>query len=187
MKKNYWPLGILLIIVIGVVLLVLLVYISLLQPNLKDNSYLQDSSVVEKNTDLFLGETKKFVQSYETQVYFAGMSDLFFPPYSIKAQKIERKNHKELLLKVQAHNIVTLKFIPLVKNPPKILDYKVYAMRYYDKDYRDKVDHLPQNLIESSFDFYPQKAGRWKVVLKIKILHDGEEKEVYLQRDFLAK
>lgn len=188
MKKNYWPLGILLIILLGICLLIGLVYVSLLQPNINDNSYMQNFSNVDKNTELFLGKTKSFAESYDVAVEVNGKKDYFIAPYLLKAKKIEEKTHQQLFVKTGEKNRIVLDFIPKQKNTIKILGYSAYAMRYYDREYRDKADLLFEGDVNKKvFDFSPKDIGRWKIVLKIDILQDGEEKQAYLQRDFVAQ
>ncbi|STP13029.1 Uncharacterised protein [Helicobacter mustelae] len=188
MKRNYWPLGILIIIFIGVLLLVALVYISLVQPNINDNSYLQKSSSIEKSPDLFLGATRHFAESYEVLVKSNEQKDHFIPPYLLRAKKIEEKIQKPLVLKPRTKNILQLEFLKKKPNVPKILHYGVYMIRYYDKNYKDKADLLFEgDDHQLSFDFAPKKEGRYKLILQIAFEKDGKREQAYLQRDFLVQ
>lgn len=188
MKKTFWPFGILLVIVFGVLLLVALVYISLIQPNPNDNAYMQKYRDVEKNIDVLLSDSKVFLENYS--VYLSAnqkytLQDELIPPYLIKAKKIEKTQQNIFL---QTPSKLHLFLISKTKNQEiKILNYQVFATRYYDNDYKNKFDLLAEDTNLKSFDFAPQKQGRWKITLEITFLYHQKESKVYLQRDFIVK
>lgn len=189
MKKTFWPFGILLVIIFGVLLLVALVYISLIQPNVNDNAYMQKYRDVEKNIDTLLLDSKAFLENYD--VYLSAnekfkLQDKLIPPYLIKAKKIDKQNQEQDFLSTPTRLFLSL--VPKSKNQDiKILNYQVFATRYYDNDYKDRFDLLANKPHLQSFDFAPQKQGRWKITLEITFLYHQKESKVYLQRDFFVK
>lgn len=164
MKRTFWPFGILLVIIFGIFLLVALVYISLKQPNVSDNAYLQPYREVEQNIDTLLPDTKLFLQNYEAFISVGERREnpehRLIAPYEVLAKKM---GFYPLALKVGRENELFLTLQPrcagLVKksntkheNPHnplcgaiKILGYKIFASRYYDKDYKARVDLLLEN------------------------------------------
>ncbi|WP_104697104.1 MULTISPECIES: hypothetical protein [unclassified Helicobacter] len=188
MKKTFWPFGILLIILFGICLLVALVYISLIQPNLNDNSYMQKYRDVDKNINVLLEDSKIFLDAYEaylsvdTQVY---EKDKLLPPYLIRAKKIGETSLDDSL---GMQNKLYFSLVPKQDQIQiKILQYQVFATRYYDKDYNNRADLLIQASQLQSFDFNPTKQGRYKIIVEITFLYNQRESKVFLQRDFIVK
>lgn len=188
MKKTFWPFGILLILLFGIFLLVILVYISLIQPNLNDNSYMQKYREVDENINTLLQDSKNFLDAYDA--YISANSkfneeDKILPPYLIKAKKSGKEvlNHS-----LKMHNKLYFSLIPKKEQKKiHILQYQVFATRYYDKDYKDRADLLIQTPRLQTFDFSPTKQGRYKIVVEITFLFDKKESKVFLQRDFFVK
>ena len=158
MKRTFWPFGILLVIVFGILLLVALVYISLKQPNVSDNAYLQPYREVEQNVDALLPDSKLFLQHYEVFISVGERREYpehrLIAPYEVLASKM---SFSPLALKVGKENelFLTLRCASKatkqgsLQNPPcgtiKILGYRIFASRYYDKDYKARVDLLLEN------------------------------------------
>ena len=158
MKRTFWPFGILLVIVFGILLLVALVYISLKQPNVSDNAYLQPYREVEQNVDALLPDSKLFLQHYEAFISVGERGEnpehRLIAPYEVLASKM---GFSPLTLKVGRENelFLTLRCASKatkqgnLQNPPceaiKILGYRIFVSRYYDKDYKARVDLLLEN------------------------------------------
>lgn len=185
MKKTFWPFGILLIIVFGILLLIGLVYISLKQTNIEDNAYMQKYRNVEKNIDALIPSSKLFLKDYEVFVEAQTQKAFFEPPYATLSQAMQAPSP---VIKPQDKNLLKLHFVAKNKDSKiKIVSYSIFASHYYDNAYKDKMDLIFQGSDRvADFVFEPFAIGRWKLVLEV-IFDEGKEHRIYLQRDFLAK
>lgn len=100
--KTYWPIGILLIIAMGVVLLFFLVSISKQQSIAPDNSYNASKLIVDSNINNYLEIQKEFESNF---LPFVGVNknpdfdDVYkiYTPYFTKRTKIASTNNKDYL------------------------------------------------------------------------------------------
>ncbi len=186
MRRTFWPFGILLIIIAGILLLVGLVYISLKQVNLEDHAYLQKYRNVEENIQTMMKNSKMFLQDYEALIQTGATKQLLLPPYETLSQAMQPPL---ALLEVKKQNALQLQLRAKKQDSKiEILEYKIFAAHYYDRDYKDRADFVFRGeKLMQNFVFEPSSIGRWRLILEISFQIHDQKHQIYLQRDFIAK
>lgn len=193
-NRNFWPIGILAIILIGVVLLVDLVRWSIKSPTIEDNAYFEKYSDVEKNINPILKDTKIF-ETHFTIFINANTKPLQetieipLSPYFVKGHRDKNKTERKAELFTNIPNKIYAHII--AKTPDlSVKDIKInlYLQRYHLKDVSLSLGEMLCEGSEcASKDFDIDVNGRWKVILEITYPQGSNDlKKIFLEKEFFA-
>lgn len=191
-KRNFWPIGILVIIVIGVLLLVWLVMLSIKDPVFDDEAYFQSYENVEKNINNILKDTEAFNKEYT--IYVAAntkptedKSNIPLSHYVIKGHRDKEKSLPKTDLYTDKSNQI---YIHVFSHQTQSNDLKIhlYLKRYYKENERIDLGQIEckinSDCMSKPFDI--KVDGRWKLILKIDYKDHEKDKKIFLEKDFFA-
>ncbi|PAF46382.1 hypothetical protein BKH46_07900 [Helicobacter sp. 12S02634-8] len=193
-SRNYWPLGILCVIIVGIVMLVLLVRLSILDPVIDDGAYFEKYSRVDADINTIIKDTKGFEGHYA--LYLGAnaippkdISSQPLSPYFIKGHRDKLKQAPKIELFTDTPNHIYLNII--AKDPnTSIAELKItlFMERYHMEKERLEVGALQCDLqgVCVSPEFALDVAGRWKAILQIEYAQDGQHKKIYFEKEFFA-
>lgn len=193
-KRNFWPIGILLIIAIGVILLVDLVRWSIKKPIIDENAYFEKYSDVEKNINLILQDTKDFEMHFTIFVSVNAKPvydavEIPLSPYFVKGHRDKNKTEPKVELFTNTSNQIYAYIIPKMPDlETKDIKINLYLQRYHLKDASLNLGEMlceNNECVSKSFDI--DVGGRWKVILEIAYPQGSDGiKKIYLEKEFFA-
>ncbi|PAF44833.1 hypothetical protein [Helicobacter sp. 11S02596-1] len=192
-NRNFWPLGILSVIVIGIVLLVLLVRLSVVHPIIDDGAYFEKYSDVDKDINRIIKDTKAFENDYALYIganQKPPQEAIYRPlsPYFVKGHRDKLKEQPKVELFTDAPNRIDVAMIPKVSDP-LITDVSI---RLFMVRYHSKTERLDLGNLECSSgtclspEFSIDMAGRWKAILQVTYTQNQTHKKIFFEKEFFA-
>ncbi|PAF49558.1 hypothetical protein BKH41_02525 [Helicobacter sp. 12S02232-10] len=193
-NRNFWPLGILSIIIIGIILLFLLVKLSMMNPIIDDNAYFEKYSEVDKDINKIIKNTEEF-ENYYTLYIGANQKPLKnslsrpLSPYFVKGHRDKLKEEPKIELFTNAPNYIYVTIVPkTLSSPISDLNIKLFMTRYHMN-----TEHLDLGSLQCSTEdfcsspkFELNIKGRWKAILQVEYTQNNEHKKIFFEKEFFA-
>ncbi|PAF52310.1 hypothetical protein [Helicobacter sp. 13S00477-4] len=193
-SRNFWPYGILAVIVIGVILLVWLVKLSVQSPVIDDNAYFEKYDEVDKNINSFMKDTKIFLNDYS--VYIGANQtppedSIHEPlaPYFIKGHRDKLKEAPKVELFTNSPNQIYVLLVPKkISSDLSGIKINLFMVRYHmKKEHLNFNDlHCDSHNLCRTPEFDLDMDGRWKAILQIEYTQNNKTKKIYFEKEFFA-
>ncbi|WP_104713021.1 hypothetical protein [Helicobacter cetorum] len=191
-SKNFWPLGILSVLVGGMGIVVALVIFALKNSPKNDMVYFANHNDVDLSFNHMLKAYKQFQKDYRLLVEMSPIDSLaktpIFPYYSLGTHGNKKTQEKLLAdsLELKTNNILYLKLEKQGQNTP-LIKTEVYLMPYPSKESpRLLGEFYCDGICEPlSFDLQDdEQKGRYKLLFKLTWQHPEDESLVLEQRAY---
>lgn len=174
-KKNIWPVGIAIFLIIMVFMIILTVYLSIKSAPEDDNAYFSTRQIVDKDINNILANQSQLENQYK----------FYYIDNNHNAKQLERKVNKKLTTPIEIDlNKPFILNIKITDNDNNIIDSaKVEAMvtRFATSKFDKNLGELSQiNKIFTSDEIMLEK-GDWKVMIKITIDNKNAFFEQYIK------
>lgn len=201
-KRTFWPLGILVIILIGVVLISFTIYFSFKNPIINDINYGHKKGYIDENINEFMllqNNFEKYLIPYadaNKKPSFVSELRIYSPylniPYKfLKDSKntkqdliAQAKLNKDIFLKKDANNAVFLDFKKLANSDISLQDARI-VFRRIDSDVKTIIPFNKQDDFSfKSKEFSLPLEGRYEASFEITYKLGNKNEEVYYKHYF---
>ncbi|WP_121021374.1 hypothetical protein [Helicobacter vulpis] len=161
-EKNYWPLGILAILLLGVVLVSALVVVAIKNTPQDDNSYLEKHTFTDAHINTMLAHYRAFLENYDLVLLNQDQSLTPLFPYYVN------QNTPTLRLKLR-HNQVRIVIEKLQPKAPP-LELSVLLIRGRDHLQPFREPECVENTKQIACTLHPfnlPSEGHYKILIRV--------------------